>query len=75
MKLTNEAATALQKLAQTTDQLRLGTRIQAQQATAARAAGATWASIGKMLGCSAQAAYNRYGSKVRTRVNQADALW
>jgi hypothetical protein len=76
MVLTEQAATALQRLAKTTDQLKLGREVQRRQVLEARGAGASWASIGRMLGCSAQAAYTKYGPRrTRVAVPVEDALW
>jgi len=58
--LSNDAVQHLERLAKTTDQLRLGMTVQRQQVEHAREAGASWASIGAVMGMTRQAARQRY---------------
>lgn len=76
MRLTNETAAALQRLARTADQMKLGREVLRRQVIEARGAGASWESIARMLGVTKQTACRVYGPKVaRARVAEAESLW
>ncbi|KRA23517.1 hypothetical protein ASD65_03085 [Microbacterium sp. Root61] len=76
MKLTNDSAKALERLARTADQMKLGREVLRRQVIEARGAGASWESIGRMLGVTKQTAAKVYGPRVPTaRVSQPVGLW
>lgn len=72
MALTETQVKALARLANTTDQLRLGRQVQHRQVIEARGAGASWESIARMLGVTKQTAQRVHGPKVMRAVRPAD---
>lgn len=61
--LTQTTVNALQGLADATERAREAERLRHHHVTAARAAGASWASIARILGCTKQAAAQRHTAK------------
>lgn len=61
--LTNQSITALHQLANAADAQRAAAAMIHLAVQEARAAGASWASIATMLGCSKQAAASRFTPK------------
>lgn len=64
MILESTTVQCLERLARTTDQLRKGCEVQRRQVIEARGAGASWESIGRMLGVTGEAARQKYGPRV-----------
>jgi hypothetical protein len=66
---------ALSRVARTRDQLQQGKEVLRRQVIEARGAGASWESIGRMLGTSGEAARKTFGPKLAARVTQPVGLW
>lgn len=76
MNLSESGARALGRLASTADRLRQGREVLRRQVIEARGAGVSWESIGRMIGCTGEAARQKYGPRVeRARVQAAEALF
>lgn len=76
MTLESVTVQCLDRLARTTDQLRLGIEIQRRQVIEARRAGASWDAIGRMLGTTGEAARQKYGPRLtRKRPDQGAFLF
>lgn len=75
MRLSESTVAALGRLATTRDQAREVAATLHRQVIEARGAGASWDSIGSMLGCSGEAARKTHGPKMPARVRQPDALF
>lgn len=73
--LTNEAVSALGSLATTADAHRQALAALNEQVHAARVAGASWASIGAMLGVTKQAAASRFTPRATTRAGSGQSLF
>lgn len=73
--LTHEAISALGSLATTADMHRQTLVALHSQVQSARAAGASWASIGAMLGITKQAAAARFTPRAATRDDSARPLF
>lgn len=75
MRLSESAVEALQNVAQQADRMRHARACVQRDVNRARDAGASWASIGAMLGTTGEAARKTYGPKLPTRFSEAVALW
>ena len=72
---TQEAVTALTQVARAADHARAINAATYNAVQAARGAGASWTSIGNLLGMSKQAAAKRYTPRVEQRIDPADSLF
>lgn len=75
MSLTQTTVEALGRLARTRDQLVQGAEVLRRQVIEARGAGASWQSIGSMLGITGEAARQKYGPKITPRGRQPESLF
>jgi hypothetical protein len=66
---------ALGRIATTRDKLAEGGEVLRRQVIEARGAGASWESIGRMLGCTGEAARVKYGPKMARKQTSAVTLW
>lgn len=76
MILESVTVECLSRLARTRDQLRAGQEVMRRQVIEARGAGASWESIGRMVGTTGEAARQKYSPRLaRKTADQGDLLF